>query len=169
MNAETKLFAAYQDSYYGTKEGVEVADEQDAVQQAGPGVTRFSLYEQTSQVVDGETLTGKPKNHTPYIYINVNKVLSLQDVIAYHKNELAAEEAHTLNDAFSKSMRVAAIKDVIAHLEKNDPATCFVPDAGGRGDFIRLKDGEKAYDAQGKLVWPVPAVSSPVSDPAPAV
>lgn len=156
MKTETKKFATYQNASFDRGVPVEVTDERDAVQKAGKNV-RFTMYEQTFSEIDGETLAGEPKNHTPYIYTNIDAILSVEDVIAEKQAELAAEQASTLSDEFSGLFSVPHMKRFIAELQTINPATCYIKEPSQYCQFIRLDEGEKVYNAQGQQLHPAPA------------
>lgn len=130
MSAQTKRFALLHDWNYGMKEMIEVQDERDAVEKAGSGASRLVLCEQTVMDHQGETLKGELKNHAPYIYLNVDRMVSRDEVIAKHKAEL--EKANGLEDEFSRKASVTSLQNVIDFFERRPPSARFITE--GRGD-----------------------------------
>ena len=67
-----------------------------AKSQLPSGAFGFRFYEQEEQVVDGEALKGKPKNHTGWYY--VGEKLSLEDVKRNHSDKRILISNMEMND-----------------------------------------------------------------------
>ncbi len=160
--ATTRLYAQYQDHTYARTKPVEIDSEQDGVDKAGSS-PRFYTYEITTLEHNGKTYKGEQENASAWIYTNVEKVLTLDDVIAVFEADAAAAKASpALRDEFAKSIEVGAIESVIKNYRNTkSPDALFVPERGRSSEFIEIKPEDKAYNKAGQRVWP------PADNPAP--
>lgn len=159
MKKETKLYAAYAEQDYSNGDVLEVADFEDAVHHGLViGAPRFKTYETTVVEVDGEVLEGQPKKNSEFVYLGVDQVFSLDDVIAKHEQEYEASMSSPswVSSQFSHTMHVQAIQSVVENLKAKSPETTFIAEGGQRGDFIELKEGEMVFDREGQQLWPKP-------------
>lgn len=162
MHIQTLLYADYKDSNYGSRAVTQVENEQDAVNQAGAGITRFKIFERSAIEHEGEILKGEPKNYTPFIYTNTDEVLSLNRVVAEMEADLKNSKEN-LRFCFNNDSFYEACEGVIERFKAKDPATRYVREAGERASFIELQDGEKVYNKNKTQIWPA-ADNAPAQD-----
>lgn len=154
MQLETKNFAEYHNSVFSVRETIEVKDEQDAVEKAAKDTSRFVMFERSFMDYEGETLSGKPKNHGAFVYTNVDNVLSRDDVIASFQKDLDAAKGDTLSDTFSNKITIDVLQGLINRFGELDASASFIAEGGRSGSFITLKEGEKVYGRDQKQIWP---------------
>lgn len=159
MQPQTKLYAQYTDHNYGLKgDAVEVSNLEQAVQVGlDKGSPRFKTFEITSVEIDGEVLKGEPKNFSESIYVGVDQILSLADVINAHEMEIADLESNeNLRDAqMTQHFAIQAHESVVFRMKTKDPSTKFIPEAGRSPDFIELKEDDMVFDRNGQQLHPI--------------
>lgn len=167
MTVETKKYAQYQDHTYRSLPPLEVYDEQDALEKATVNATRFVLFERTFIEHDGETLSGEPKNRTPFVYVNVDNILTRDDVIASFQKDLDKAKGDTLSDEFSRNISINVLQSLVNRFSEFDANTRFIRESGQSGNVIKLNEGEKVYNRAKTQIWPAPD-AAPSNDVTPA-
>lgn len=157
VSLQTQLYAQYSSANFGRGTTEAVADLQDAVNKGLEMKSpRFKTFEKSFVEIDGEVLEGKPKNPSADIYLGVDQVYYLSDIINRHKLEImdlqklpASGEAQ-----LSRQFTIQALESVVRTLSAKNPQTRFISEKGQRGDFIELKEGETVFDSKGQQLWP---------------
>lgn len=158
MQPVTTLYAQYTDQNYGNGKMLEVQDLEEAVQIALElNAPRFKTCEVTSVELDGEILKGEPKNHSANIYVGIDEILSLDDVINAHETEIANLESNeNLRDAqMTQHFAIQAHESVVFRMKTKDPSTKFIPEVGRSPDFIELKEDDMVFDKNGGQLYPI--------------
>jgi hypothetical protein len=100
-------------------------------------------------------------------FTNTAMIQNAADIAAYLKASGATLESEMLSRMFSrvadkkaeqsKYDAIATVADALDALKTEPPGTFFL--TPGNGGFIKLRDGDTAYDRTGKQVWPRPSAS----------
>ena len=155
MTPKKKLVAEFYNAHFNRVTKTEVSDEHDAIR---IGLHQrhyfFNTYEQVSLDLDGQTLTGKPENYSGRRFLGVDRLYTRDEVIAQYENDLKNLN-QTMRDEFSRSIAREALTGVIGEYKSRyGAADRFIPEPGRPGDFIGLRDNEKAFDMRGNQIWP---------------
>lgn len=140
----------------------------------GEGWTfRFQTYQlSTVTADDGEVITGKPKNRSPYHYANVSKL--------YTRAEAALEMAKTpvlsgimaMADVEIDEKELARLKKVkdeqVAAFAQGDPLSVFLKVMPYDTEFTPAEPGTKLFGKNGVQLYPAPAQPAPAAAPDPA-
>lgn len=155
MYALTKKFAAFEDSRGRALETIEIKDEAHAAVAAEADAFGFTTFERDVLRYDGQDIQGDLKNRTAFVYANVDKLWSRDDVAAYCQAELeTARGQKGLLSLFTKASKISTLEKLVAFADDFEADARFVQRAGRPVDFLVLQDNDKAYDSRGKQVWP---------------
>jgi hypothetical protein len=132
---------------------------------------RFQTYQINTAVVDGETLGGQPRNHSPYSYANLDRI--------YTRAEAAIEKMQArpvmMGDVVLTPQDRQRLLDVkrqqIADFAKGDPLSVFFKTLAYDDHLVEATPGVKVFGKGGVQLHPAPAQPAPVvaatPDPAP--
>jgi hypothetical protein len=156
MNPKKTLIAQFYSASFDRNGALEVASEQDAVQQSlAQNAFFFETHEIASLSFKGKRLNSDPDNFSGRRFVGIEKLYTKEEVIAQYQKELG--QVKNLKDAFDRQIAREALRSVIGEYRKKyTEDDRFIAEPGFRGDFIGLKPSEKAYDRKGNQIWPQP-------------
>lgn len=162
MTEQKKLFVITFGQCWDRDDPVEIKDEQEAIDHSTKtGAIAFQTYEVPFANVGGKDLTGDPENYSKRHYAGVDKIYTNQEVIDIKVEILNAMMAgkSQINDDIMIKVR----KDVIKEYKQNPSDTFHIVDRGERpGVYIELEPDVKAFDSNGKQIWPQPSEGNTV-------
>lgn len=154
----------------------EITSEQDILAHITPLIKhegwamQFNTYEVSSFTApDGEVLTGKPKNHSPHSYANVEKVYTRAEVALemVHEPLGAMAMADVVMDDNYRSQLIEARKKEIEAFAKGNPASVFFKTSPQDENFIEATPGMKLFGKTGRQLYPLPLPPSFTLSPQP--
>lgn len=155
MKPVVRKYAAITARGFSRGPTVEITDEQDAVAKTRKHGICFLTFERECTVVNGKELLGEPQNYSERRYVGLDRLYTRDEVIA----DLNADTR------FSRKIT----EEVIEVFQEYPQDSKFITGLERPGEFIRIKDGEKVFNREGRQLWPElppPAAPKPLrADP----
>lgn len=170
MTEDKKLIAKFEwDDYRNDGATNIVAEVHDLADAAKFGTEKradfFTTYTQSTVTHGGKTFTGDTEPQAGRHYLQQAKVYTPAEVLAGIKADEATTASvtaqllddlkrHGMGDLADKFAGSARTGNPLAEAAKKEPDTTRYAKLRYKG-FVKLEDGETAWDAKGKQLWPV--------------
>jgi hypothetical protein len=146
MDPVRTIYAAITDANWRSdRQGIPVADEQEAVQKtlAARGIC-FQTFEAVSVTVNGKEFKGDAENYSARRFVGIDRLYTRDEVIQSMTDDMAGAD---------KFMR-GAISSVIEHYREKPADSVHITGLERQGEFIEIKGDEKVFDRTGQQLWP---------------
>lgn len=159
MKRTLKLFAMlynYDMSHCETAEVIDLAEAERISRERH--ARAFTLHEQGFYEINGLHYAGERMERPGIHYVNVDKVLTRDEVLDDLKRKttaaLAPSSAPAVQQAAAKIVALNFAQAAEA-IEQSLPANArFIPVSSAEGDYLELTGEDTVYDRDGQLIWP---------------
>ena len=172
MTEDKKMFARFDcDDYRNDGDSSQTREVKDLADAAKVGTKLgadfFSTYTQAIVTVGGKTYTGDAEPQTGRHYLKQEKIYTPAEVIAGMTRDAAASapeidrvlaslKRHGMGHIADEFTASAATEHATVTAARKEPDTARYAKLRWKG-FVKLQDGETAWDAKGNQLWPATA------------
>lgn len=155
MTPKTKLMAIFYRASYARMDPVEVACEQHAITMGlAEKAFFFETYEIPTLTLDGRTYTAPAENHSGRRFVGVEELAKAPEAADHYELRLASPVRNRAE--YSPTYRDRVRELITEYRQDTELKDSFVREQYPCVDYVRLKEGDKAFDRNGVQIWPQP-------------